>query len=67
MEASTLVSLLKKANRKHDWGSLSHILLYDDGSGAVVSEDEGFYDEYEIFDFDSLEELEKELNKKIKE
>lgn len=67
MEALTLVNLLKKANMKHDWGNMSYILIRDDGSGAVISEDERYSDECEIFDFGSLEELEEELNKRIKE
>jgi hypothetical protein len=66
MEISDVINLFKKANRKHDWGDSSYILLYDDGSGEIVSEDSDFMDSEGILEFNTLDELVNKLNKKLK-
>lgn len=65
MEFKNLVMLFRKACVKNVWGSDSYILLLDDGSGEVVSED----NEYEgdvLFEFNTPDELIQKLEKSIK-
>jgi hypothetical protein len=62
MELKDVVKLFRDACVKNMWGSESHILLLDDGSGEVVSEDER-YDGELIFEFFSPEDLIQKLEK----
>lgn len=48
-----VVKLFRKSNEVNQWGEYSHIKLYDDGSGDVVTD--GDYDV--IFSFHDLSDL----------
>jgi hypothetical protein len=61
MEFSEIINLFKKANKRNKWEDMSYILMYDDGSGELVSED-NLYDGDTIFEFEN----EKELIEKLK-
>jgi hypothetical protein len=64
MEVKELVTLFRKACIKNVWGSETYIHLLDDGSGEVVSEDDE-YDGDLLFEFNTIEELIKRLEKSI--
>jgi hypothetical protein len=67
MELSEVISLFRKVRQKHELGDMSHLLIYDDGSGELVSEDDTYMDSYEIFEFNTIEDLVNKLNRKLKE
>jgi hypothetical protein len=67
MEMSEVIDLFRKANKRYVWGESSYILIYDDGSGEVVSEDSDYMDSSGIFEFNSIDDLVKNLSKKLRE
>jgi hypothetical protein len=53
-----LLTLFDKQVTKKEWGAMTRIIFYSDGSGYVIDEDGD-----NLFDFDSVEELIEKLEK----
>jgi hypothetical protein len=62
MEFKEIINLFKKAIERNEWGNQSYILIMDDCSGEVVSEEDE-YDGELAFEFNSEEELIRKLKK----
>jgi len=52
METNDLIKMFERSSDINDWGTDAYILLYNDGSGEVCSEDNDT-----LFEFNNIDEL----------
>lgn len=65
MEFNDVIKLFKKASIKNVWGSDTHLYLFNDGSGEILSGDNDYKNDI-ILEFSSLDELIQKLEKSLK-